>query len=98
MLEFTEDIGGCAEELTVAAVDVMKAGVRVFRWREGDRGQLSYLLSGCGSTRSKSDLSQSSLRRFVSICCLMWDRQLKGVEWVCEGIEMVEMESWISSL
>lgn len=39
MLEFTEDIGGCAEELTVAAVDVMKAGVRVFRWREGDRGQ-----------------------------------------------------------
>lgn len=38
MLEFTEDIGGCAEEFTVAAVDVMKAGVRVFRWREGDRG------------------------------------------------------------
>lgn len=63
------------------------------RWVGG-----SYLLSGCSPTRSKSDLSQSSLRRFVSIRCLIWERQLKGVEWVCKGIEMVEMESWISSL
>lgn len=39
MLEFTEDIGGSAEELTVASVNVMKAGMRVFRWREGDRGR-----------------------------------------------------------
>lgn len=51
-----------------------------------------YLLSGCGPTRSESDLPQSSLRRFVSIQCLMWDRHLKRVEWFCEGLEMVEVE------
>lgn len=40
MLELTNNIGGWAEELrTVAVVDVMKAGVSVFIWREGEREQ-----------------------------------------------------------
>lgn len=35
MLTFTEDIGGCADELTVA----VEGALRAFSFREGERGQ-----------------------------------------------------------